>query len=123
MYGFIVENKWNYADYGIHAGWGNGYVVIPPDHPLWGKSYDELNEHIDIHGGLTYASFVFMNGHWWEEIPHTVNPEGWVVGFDTNHYEDTLELWPKEAVILETSRLMGQLMKFKLNYDEKILLL
>lgn len=23
------------------CGWGNGYVAVPPEHPLWGKTYTD----------------------------------------------------------------------------------
>jgi len=117
---FVVENTWlkGFMD----KGWGNGYVIIPPGHPLHGKHYDEISEHINIHGGLTYSRPVF-NGSWWSDIPYTAHPEGWVVGFNTAHFGDNQVEWSKEAVIMETVRLAGKLIKFKLEYDEKILLL
>ena len=37
----------------IGVGYANGYVAVPPEHPLHGKHYDEANNVIDIHGGLT----------------------------------------------------------------------
>ena len=35
------------------AGYANGYVAIPKEHPLYGISYDDVD--IDVHGGLTFA--------------------------------------------------------------------
>jgi hypothetical protein len=112
----VLENTWLKGI--MDHGWGNGYVVIPPGHPLHGKGYTEINEHIIIHGGLTHSGYVF-NGFWWQNLPYNAHPEGWVVGFDTAHYGDNIKIWSKEAVIMETGRLAGQLIKFKLEHDEK----
>lgn len=42
----------------IGVGYANGYVAVPPEHPLHGKYYNEANEVIDIHGGLTFSDSV-----------------------------------------------------------------
>ena len=34
--------------------------------------------------------------------------DGWVFGFDTAHYNDSMERWPKEAVEMETENLKSQ---------------
>lgn len=39
----------------IGVGYANGYVAVPTGHPLHGKHYDEADEVIDIHGGLTFS--------------------------------------------------------------------
>lgn len=89
----------------ITRGWGNGYVAVPPTHCLHGIDYDTLLYSIDVHGGLTYTDF--GNG---ENAPK----DWWVFGFDTSHYNDTLEKWPKEAVEAETKRLFSQLLDIEL---------
>jgi hypothetical protein len=77
-------------DIGIEWGWGNGYVGVCKDHPWYQEGYDEID--VEAHGGLTYADKAFPKGEESEE-------DGlWWVGFDTGHYSDTLEKWPKEAV-------------------------
>jgi len=45
---FIREITWLGS---IETGWGNGYVAVPKEHPLYGKDYNNID--IDIHGGLT----------------------------------------------------------------------
>jgi hypothetical protein len=77
-------------------GWGNGYVVLPKDHPFHGFDYDFLSSFVDVHYGLTYARH--------EDDGH----DGWCVGFDTLHLGDTPEKWPREAVKEETMRLLEQ---------------
>lgn len=103
----IIENTWLM---GMNHGWGNGYVLIPEGHPLHGKSYNDID--VDVSGGLTFSELVD------EELVNTWPHEGlltkedigsWLVGFDTAHYMDTIERWPKEAVQAETDRLMEQL--------------
>lgn len=91
------------------TGWGNGYVLLPPDHEYFGKSYDEINNHVDVHYGLTYGGLVNDKMiDFWQEL--TKEDEGmWCIGFDTAHYEDTLLTWPKEAVEKEAEQLFDQL--------------
>ena len=96
----------------LESGWGNGYALIPPQHPLHGKSYDEIYDlmpELEVHGGLTFAEEVPMN---WPEIPEGAHGDEWCVGFDTGHYEDTEAKWPKERVIEEARYLAEQLEDF-----------
>lgn len=72
-------------------GWGNGYVALPKGHPWYGVDYDEIPAL--VHGGLTYGQQV---------------DEWWVIGYDTSHYRDTLDLWPMSRVLKETKKLMDQ---------------
>ena len=62
VYFFIVEQP--YIDYGnslsFDRGWGNGYVLLPPEHPWNGKDYDSI--YCNIHGGLTYTE-KFSSSH------------------------------------------------------------
>jgi hypothetical protein len=87
----------------FEKGWGNGYVAIPPTHPAYKMDYDIID--VDIHYGLTYSQY-----------GDGVNApiDWWVFGFDTAHYGDTLEKWPKEAVEAETKRLFCQLLDIEL---------
>lgn len=32
------------------------YVGVPPEHPWAGKSYDEIDNRVPVHGGLTFAT-------------------------------------------------------------------
>lgn len=98
---FTVENNWLPT---IPHGWGNGYAIIPPGHPAHGKSYDDIN--VDVHGGLTFAESTEDE---WHHLPEGTPKDHWVVGFNTAHYGDTIEKWPKERVEAETRRLVEQL--------------
>lgn len=87
----------------IERGWGNGYVVLPPGHPWHGVDYDEIN--VDVHGGLTFSRAA-NNLSWAEIEPDWL--DGWVIGWDTAHFDDSLEEWPKERVIEQTLYLLQQ---------------
>ena len=54
-----------------------GYVAVPKDHPLHGKSYDDAHgaAAINVHGGLTFDG-------------ERAEPGQWFLGFDCNHYRD-----------------------------------
>ena len=101
---FIIENDQTYHS----VGYANGYVVIPFDHKLNGLSYDYLNYLIVVHGGLTFSHFVKELD--WNEVSDC-NPNDWVVGFDTHHFQDTLSDWPIEKVEKELLNLKNQLIK------------
>ena len=90
----------------LQRGWGNGYVAVPPTHPFYRVNYhtDIVEFAIDIHGGLTYSQY--GDG---ENAPK----DWWVFGFDTSHYMDNLDKWPKEAVEAETKKLYCQLLNIE----------
>lgn len=104
-----------------NSGWGNGYVAIPPTNKYYAKDYEELDEDCGIyaHGGITLTCTiaVLKRDYWPLEtaeflMPHNqLEDNWWVVGFDTAHYGDTRDLWPKEAVIRETKELAKQLLE------------
>jgi hypothetical protein len=101
----------------IGVGYANGYVAVPPGHPLHGKHYDEANNVIDIHGGLTFGEPIEeIKADGWrndtecigfdnfDEIPK----DYWVFGFDTMHYDDGPHL-DRDWCINETKDLLKQL--------------
>jgi len=91
------------------GGWGNGYVIIPKEHPMHNKHYDEINNHVDVHYGLTFSETVDEDiKQNWPELSDA-NLGDTVVGFDTLHYGDDEFKWPYEAVVAETERLKTQL--------------
>lgn len=112
MKSFIKEKPWA-ANVGssslLSGGWGNGYVIIPKGHPYHGLHYDEINEHIEIHRGLTFSENASDLDDWPEISSDDLG--GWVVGFDTIHAGDTLDNCPQSFVEKETERLKQQLIK------------
>lgn len=103
---FIKKNTWLI---GINCGWGNGYVIIPPKHPLNGVPYKDIN--VEVHGELTFSEKADDLKDWPEITKE--DKGGWVVGFDTAHIRDTLTNWPKESVEKETKRLLKQIIAYK----------
>lgn len=79
-------------------GYANGYVALPPDHPLHGMDYDRIYQVADISvwGGLTFSEYrrdcqhdpqwveVITDGATFDAIPD----DWWVLGFDTMHFGD-----------------------------------
>lgn len=100
---FIRENTWTKSwRYSLEHGWGNGYVALPSTHPFYGLNYDEIDEHVDVHGGLTYS----------KSYTHE-NEMYWLIGFDTMHGFDDPIRSDKEFVINETLDLLKQCLEFK----------
>lgn len=96
----------------LWGGWGNGYVLIPPGHPLYGLSYLNINN-IDVHGGLTFSEFVtdeMIETH--QELLES-DKGMWMIGFDTLHAWDSQSSCPKKYVKREADRLLAQLTKYK----------
>ena len=109
---FVKQNTWLLRGITDH-GWGNGYVVIPKGHPLHGMSYSEIEENIpelQVNGGLTFSQSA--EDIQWDELPKDCK-DGWVVGFDTAHSWDTLEMWSKDNVVKETEKLRNQLLEYQ----------
>ena len=106
--GFIcntVNQKLRNANF--NCGYANGYVAIPPNHPLPEVDYNMID--IEIHGGLTFSELVdstflknFISA---EFIDGKVPDKYWVLGFDTMHVGDTLDSCPREYVIDEVNKL------------------
>lgn len=123
---FLVENTWLRRDImtiggrtlaGLDCGWGNGYVAIPKGHPCFGMGYDQIHSKYDIeaHGGLTFAEAGEELVNWQvrldenQEIPQEfLTKDYWIVGFDTAHYQDTLQNWSKDHVERHTKALLKQ---------------
>lgn len=72
----------------------NGYVAVPVGHPAYGIGYDGLHDmaEIDVHGGLTYASFGDTeegNDPLLVRHPAPGRPtDVWWLGFDCHHAFD-----------------------------------
>lgn len=98
----------------MEVGWGNGYALIPIGHPLHGKNYEEIDEFVSVHGGLTFSNLIDA-----DLIRHFNLEEEdigkWCVGFDTCHFEDNIQRWPKEFVQAEADSLARQLENYAFN--------
>lgn len=83
-------------DFSMRTWWLCGYVILPADHPLNGEHYDDLNDVIDVHQGLTFSD----NGE-----NNTL-----VIGFDCNHFGDGDKENTEEFVISEIQKVVDQLL-------------
>lgn len=124
---FIAPTPIMMLSHGTH----NGYVAVPPEHPLYGKDYDEPEiEALEVHGGITLSDAVIMppedNGikinpkyvgkrHPLLDKAEYINEETgvpdnwWIFGFDTCHFGDNEMIWNRPNVESETLRLKEQL--------------
>lgn len=115
----------------FEKGWGNGYVLIPPDFPYYNLDYFKT----DVHGGITWSekfkSDIFLE--WVEDTEFfgDVNEDNykeldgyWIIGFDTGHYGDNPQNCDKDFVSNEIVRLLDQCLddsdeeirKYKIKY-------
>lgn len=95
----------------FETGEYNGYVAVPPEHPLYGKGYDEPEvENLDVPGGVTFADTADKLPPTSEYLDNKEPPrDWWVFGFDTCHYGDNSDKWNLENCTEETRRLQEQL--------------
>lgn len=61
-------------------GYRCGYVKLPPNHPWYGKDYNDL-DFVEVHGGLTFAEAD-------ESCDQVGEDDGWWIGFDCAHAGD-----------------------------------
>lgn len=98
---------------GIKTGYANGYVAIPPSHPMHSTGYDDID--VDVWGGLTFDSSIkAIKETKWESIEginfldfDEIPEDYWVYGFDTCHWGDD-ESHDRRWCIDETLRLLQQ---------------
>nr|DAM55672.1 MAG TPA: hypothetical protein [Caudoviricetes sp.] len=97
------------------GGYFNGYVAVLPEHPFYGKDYDEVSDLLSkkgfyVHGGLTFAN---DDKDFCPELSKHF-PDYWVLGFDTRHANDTADYWTEERTWEETEKLL----QATINYEE-----
>lgn len=125
---FIVPTPAMMFSHGTH----NGYVAIPPEHPLHGKDMiDDAVDALDVHGGITFSDPMIVPSEDNDGIK--MNPkyvgkrhplldsaeylteeknipdDWWIFGFDTCHCNDNTWNWNRRKVISETLHLKEQL--------------
>lgn len=95
----------------LNGGYFNGYVVVLPEHPFYGKDYDEIDDLLRknsstngfyVHGGLTFAN---DDKDFCPELSKHF-PDYWILGFDTRHANDTADYWTEERIWEETEKLL-----------------
>jgi len=83
------------------GGWGNGYAIIPKDHPILegvGGSSDSIYDSevfysLSFDGELTFSSTVRSCKDWVSvaDFPEDCDDDDIVIGFDTQHCHNTPE--------------------------------
>ena len=117
LYIMLLEHHLRIYSSMFEVGWGNGYVLVPSNHPFYNVDYDNISVH--VHGGLTFGqkfnSNRFLEWISKNEILGDVTIENykkfedyWMIGFDTAHYGDDIYKCSKEYVIKETNDLLEQ---------------
>ena len=95
---------------GLMSEW-NGYVAIEKDLDPADCDYDKLNDLLGgdyPHGGVTFAEFGYnipkevLNNYEQDNDLININWDDYVIyGFDTLHYGDNRDMWPKDKVFFE----------------------
>jgi len=104
-------------------GWGNGYVLLPPNHPFYGIDYDNIP--VNVHGGLTYGQkFDSKNFSEWLRnlksfgdltLDNCKKFDGyWMIGFDTAHFGDNEINCSRNFVSNEVADLLEQCLDDKI---------
>lgn len=94
-------------EHGLDAGTHNGYVIIQRSDWKADMEYDDLNEMVTVHGGLTYKGDHHLG--MLAECGVQLNEPVVMFGFDTAHAWDTAEKWDGKATLRETFNLSEQL--------------
>ena len=113
MKAVFIKNTWAIE---TPHGWGNGYVIVPKTHSCYGKNYKDIK--VNIHGGLSFANKISELTDEIKKLTNLTNlPEnlkdGYLIGFHTEHYNDTVDRWTEKAVHIETNNLLKQLEELK----------
>jgi hypothetical protein len=93
------------------CGWGNGYVAVPPNHPLHGVDFSSWEDDVpslNIEREITWS----RSAGSLKNEP-TLPSDWWVIGFDTCYRRDNLETCPKEYVEELTEKLLQEVIGYK----------
>lgn len=126
----FLDANMDLSGYVFEHGTHNGYVAVPPENRYHGRSWEDMEEEINVHGGITFSEPVTypdkMNDREIREeyigkrnailgkaefiTENTeIGDDWWIFGFDTAHWGDDKYNWDRKAVIDETLSLMEQL--------------
>jgi hypothetical protein len=75
-----------------HYGSWCGYVGLPPGHRWHGRHYHEVEDFVDVHGGLTFSDSCMEDMPEDRGVCHVPEPDRpadvWWLGFDCGHFMD-----------------------------------
>lgn len=60
--GKVGDYKWLVLSLGKHPC---GYVAVPKNHPFYGKDYFDIENDIEVHGGLTFSGRLKDSNDYW----------------------------------------------------------
>ena len=104
-----------------NGGIANAYIYIP-----YSKELDKLVKNLGgmypfemqcyVHGGITYGGTCDGISEWHCPYSGVLTPDKYdakyiVVGWDTNHYDDTPDRWTYRTIIEENEDLATQILK------------
>lgn len=103
------------------GGMANAYIYIP-----YSKELDKLvktlggmypfEENCGVHGGITYGGTIDGISKWHCPYSGVISADKYdakyiVVGWDTNHYDDTPDRWTYRSIIEENEQLANQILE------------
>ena len=95
-YEILVRKIW--IENSENNEWYCGYVVIPKGHKYYYMGYGEIEEEIDVHGGLTFSG----------ELDGV---DGYLLGFDCGHAFDNPVDQDASYTLSECKRMVDQLIE------------
>ncbi len=101
------EYEWKVLSLGSHPC---GYVSVPKNHPFYGKKYWDIEDKIEVHGGLTISGKLHsFDGFWF----------GWDYAHAGDHTYisgllfDTEKRWSSHEIVDECLRTIEQFRSFE----------
>lgn len=99
--------EWKVLSLGTHPC---GYVSLPKNHPFYGKKYWDIDDNIEVHGGLTFSGKLHgFEGLWF----------GWDYAHDGDYtympiyVSITDKRWTTQEVVDECQRVIEQFRSFE----------
>lgn len=105
--GQVGKYKWTVLSLGTHPC---GYVAVPENHPFYEKLYWEIDDQIEVHGGLTFGGRIQGSNDYcfgWD-YAHAGDYTGYAT-FGTNHEKR----WTTQEIVDECLNVIKQFQKYE----------
>lgn len=105
--GQVGEYKWTVLSLGTHPC---GYVAVPENHPFYEKHYWEIDDQIEVHGGLTFGGRLQGSNDYWFgwDYAHAGDYTGYAT-FGTNDEKR----WTTQEIVDECLKVIKQFQKYE----------
>lgn len=105
--GQVGEYKWTVLSLGTHPC---GYVAVPENHPFYEKQYWEIDDQIEVHGGLTFGGRLQGSNDYWFgwDYAHAGDYTGYAT-FGTNDEKR----WTTQEIVDECLNVIKQFQKYE----------